>query len=200
MLVHGHFEEHSPRVLFSQHHFPLQHCSCAVRNAAWLGRETESRPLAPHSQKRPEDHNETGRNELSGPNLGGPLPQERWDLCMAWSSGEVVRVPVRAENTRAKKHTHRSNFRLCSGTFLAFFWLKSQLPSTHQSWSRPCGWVQTWVVVPEWQGRSGVAPQPDLEHGSHVSVRLLTSINSSLVNVPCVPSPMLGGVGNKNEA
>ena len=56
---------------------------CAVRNTAWTGRETDSRPSGPHSQKRQEDHNETGRNELSGLNLGGPLPQEKRCLRMA---------------------------------------------------------------------------------------------------------------------
>lgn len=69
--------------------------------------ETETRPPGPHSQKTQEDHSETGRGGLSGLNSGCPLPQVRRGSRMASSSGEVVRVPVRAANAAiAKMHMH----------------------------------------------------------------------------------------------
>lgn len=77
MGVHGLCEEHGPRVLLSQYRSLSNHTAVGVRNTAWPGWETETRALGPHSQKRPEDHSEAGKNKLSSPNFGGPLPQER---------------------------------------------------------------------------------------------------------------------------
>lgn len=109
LQVHCHFEVHGSRVLCSHHQSPLRPCNCEVRNTAWPGREPGAGLSGPHSQKRQEAHSETGRNKLSGPNWRGSVPQERRGSRTARSSGEVVRVLARVENTtRAQKCAHRS--------------------------------------------------------------------------------------------